>query len=438
MEQPGIDLPETPRPDAHRPEALRNPETLVREGPPRAAGLAPCLLALGTLLLLTLPGAGHAQEGWTQPQPWTFESQFHDFRIVPVAEGLEDPWSVAFLPSGDLLITEKPGRLRIVRDGALEPDPVPGTPEVRYAGQGGLLEVMLHPDFESNRLLYLSFSKMNEDGSEGTTAVVRGTFDGERLSEVEEVFVADAWRGAGSHYGGKLAFDRDGYLFVSIGDRGANPLSGPRGEHPAQDPSNHIGTIVRIHDDGRVPDDNPFVGDPDALPEVWSYGHRNPQGLVTDPETGRVWSTEHGPQGGDELNLIEPGRNYGWPVIGYGVQYGGTPIHEGTHRDGMEQPVQFWTPSIATSGLMLYRGDRFPDWQGHLFVGGLDGQQMARLPIVEGDDGLQVGRMERPPLLYGFGRIRDIRESPDGFIYIVIDDRRQGRDTPVVRLEPRD
>lgn len=236
---------------------------------------------------------------------------------------------IAFLPGGDALITEKPGRLRIVRDG-------------------------------------------------------------ERLGELEEIFVARAWSTSGSHFGGKLAFHPDGTLFVTVGDRGANPLA----------------------------------------------GHRNQQGLVIDQDSGEVWSTEHGPQGGDELNRILPGRNYGWPVVGYGVQYGGTPIHEARQREGMEEPVQFWTPSIATSGLLLYTGDAFPEWQGQLFVGGLDGQQMARVPIVDGDHGPQVGRMERPPLLYGFGRIRDIRQSPEGYIYLAIDDRRGGGLTPVVRMEP--
>ncbi len=402
------------------------------------------LFATGVMLaLLTAPGQTEAQDRWATPGPWTFLTEAGEVQLVTVVEELEDPWSMAFLPDhpGDFLLTEKPGRLRRVRGGLLDAEPIPGTPEVRYGGQGGLLEVALHPDFLENRILYLSYSKLHEDGVQGTTALARGRFDGERIHDLEDIFVAEAWSQAGSHFGGKIAFDGAGHLFLSIGDRGANPLGGPRSEHAAQDLSNHQGTIVRLHDDGRVPDDNPFVDHPhhtDALPEIWSWGHRNPQGLAHDPATGRLWSTEHGPQGGDELNLIEPGRNYGWPVIGYGVQYGGTPIHEGTHREGMEQPVQFWTPSIATSGLHIYTGDRFPDWRGHLLAGGLDGQQVARLPIVENDDGsIQVGRMERPALFPGFGRIRDIREGPDGYIYLVLDDRRRGRLTPIVRVEPR-
>ena len=363
------------------------------------------------------------------------QSEHHAFRVDTVVEGLKDPWSIAWLPNGDMLVTEKPGRLRIVRDGVLQPDPIAGTPEVRYRGQGGLLEVALHPDFETNRLLYLSYSKPRAGGEEGTTALARARFDGERLVDLEDIFVAEAWSDGGAHFGGKIAFHPDGHLFLSLGDRGASPFVEPRSAHPAQDLSNHQGTIVRLHPDGRVPSDNPFVGREDALPEIWSYGHRNVQGLVIDEETGEVWATEHGPQGGDELNLVLPGRNYGWPVIGYGVQYGGRPIHEGTHREGMEQPVQHWTPSIAVSGLVRYTGDHFPEWRGHLFVGGLAGQRMDRVPVEREEGEYRVGRMERPPLLYGLGRIREIREGPDGRLYIAIDDRRGGGLTPVVRLE---
>jgi len=362
-------------------------------------------------------------------------SEFHDFRVAPVAESLQDPWSIAFLPGGDMLITEKPGRLRIVRNGQLLPDPVSGVPEVRYSGQGGLFEVLPHPEFASNRLLYLSYAKPNVDG-EGTTSVIRGKFDGRALTNVQEIFEAKAWSNGGAHFGGKLAFDSKGYLFVTVGDRGVNPLSVPRHEHPAQLLNTHQGKVIRLHDDGRVPQDNPFVGNGDALPEIWSYGHRNLQGLVIHPDTDEVWTTEHGAQGGDELNVVRPGRNYGWPVIGYGVQYGGIKIHDSTHKDGMEQPIQHWVPSIATSGLMIYTGDQFPEWRGQFFVGGLAGQQIARVPVVSGDSGYQVGRMERPPLLSGFGRIREIRQGPDGFIYIAFDDRRGGGLTPVMRMEP--
>lgn len=354
-------------------------------------------------------------------------SAFHDYRVVPVVEGLEHPWSIAFLPGGDMLITERPGRLRIVRHGTLLPDPVPGVPEVLAQGQGGLLDVVPHPDFASNRLLYLSFSKPYADSNGATTAVVRGRFENDRLTDVEELFEAVS-RGGG-HYGSRLAFDGNGYLFITVGDRQAPPR-GDLEAHPAQDLSNHHGTINRIHADGRVPADNPFVDRPGARPEIWSYGHRNPQGLVIDPETGDIWATEHGPQGGDELNLIRAGLDYGWPVIGYGVNYrSGSAIHIGTHREGLEAPVHFWVPSIATSGLMLYTGDRFPEWHGSMFVGGLAGQQIARLSM----NGQDIGIEET--LVYGLGRIRDIRQGPDGYIYLAIDDR-QGGPSPIVRLEP--
>jgi glucose/arabinose dehydrogenase len=336
---------------------------------------------------------------------------------------------MAFLPNGDLLITERPGRLRVVRNGVLQPEPISGVPAVRARGQGGLLEVALHPDFASNQLVYLTFSKPNADGGEGTTAVVRGRLENNQLTGVQEIFEARAWSGGGNHFGSRLAFDGRGHLFITVGDRGVRPNLATATTHPAQDLTNHQGSVIRLHDDGRVPTDNPFVGRSDALPEIWSYGHRNLQGLAIHPETGDVWETEHGPQGGDELNLIQPGKNYGWPVIGFGVNYGGDVIHTGTSQEGMEQPVHYWVPSIATSGLMFYTGDRFPAWRGNLFVGGMAGQQLARLTL----DGRRVTGEET--LLQGYGRIRDIRQGPDGFIYLAIDDR-QGGATAVVRLEP--
>ena len=379
---------------------------------------------------------------WAAPSAWAqapvYQSESGPYRVVTVVEGLQDPWSIAFLPGGEMLVTEKPGRLRIVRNGVLQPEPIAGTPEVRYLGQGGLLDVVLHPDYESNRLIYLSFSKPNEDGSQGTTAVVRGRLEGNRLHDVEEIFEAKAWSIRGGHYGSRLAFDPQGYLFITVGDRQASPTMETAYQHPAQDLSNHQGTVIRLHDDGRVPTDNPFVGRADALPEIWSYGHRSPQGLAIHPETGDIFQSEHGPQGGDELNLILPGRNYGWPVIGYGTNYGGTRLFSTREVDGMEQPLQHFTPSIAPSGLMVYTGDRFPEWKNSIFMGGMADPQVARLPLVGEGQGVYVGTMERPPLIIGFGRIRAITQGPDGLIYIAIDDRRGGGLTPIVRLEPSD
>lgn len=353
-------------------------------------------------------------------------SAYHDYRVVTVAKGLERPWSLAFLPDGDLLVTEKPGRLRIVRDGRLLEEPVAGLPPVYTEGQAGLLEVVPHPDFERNRLLYLSYSKPLDDG-ESTTAVIRGRLENGRLREIEELFEAQS-RGSG-HYGSRLAFDGQGHLFVTIGDRQAPP-EGDLESHPAQDLSNHHGVMLRLNEDGSVPDDNPFVEQAGALPEIWSYGHRNAQGLVVDPATGNVWITEHGPQGGDELNRIEPGANYGWPVIGYGVNYRtGSAIHGGTHREGMAQPQKIWVPSIGVSGLTLYDGDAFPHWRGHLLAGGLSGQRITLLEL-KGDE---VVREET--LVRGIGRVRDVRVGPDGYVYIAIDDR-DGNASPILRLEP--
>jgi glucose/arabinose dehydrogenase len=358
-----------------------------------------------------------------------FQSQSQAYRVVTVVDGLQNPWSTVFLPNLDMLVTERPGRLRVIRDGQLLPDPVAGVPPVRAQGQGGLMEIVLHPEFESNRLIYMSIAKPNADGSQSTTAIVRARYEGDRLENVEEIFEAQAWSNTTGHYGARLAFDADGYLWATVGDRMAPPSLAGATSHPAQDPSNHQGTVIRLNDDGSVPEDNPFVGRADVLPEIWSYGHRNLQGLAIHPETGEVWETEHGPQGGDELNHILPGRNYGWPVIGYGVNYGGAIIHEGTAKEGMEQPVNYWVPSIATSGLMIYSGDQFPEWKGSFFAGGLAGGYIERLTI-EGD---RVTGKER--IVDGLGRIRDIKQGPDGFIYIAVDGRGGGL-TSLVRLEP--
>ena len=360
-----------------------------------------------------------------------YYSAHHDYRVVTVTNGLIQPWSMAWLPNGDMLVTEKPGRLRVVRDGELLPEAVPGVPEVFYRGQGGLFEVVPHPDFAENRWVYLTFSKPVGDTS--TTAIVRGRFENDELTNVVEIFAAQSV-GFG-HYGGKLVFDDEGYMFLVVGDRMAQPV-GDLTIHAAQDTSNHNGTVMRLRDDGSAPDDNPFVGRDDVLPEIWSFGHRSPQGLAIHPATGDLWETEHGPQGGDELNRIEPGMNYGWPVIGYGVNYGaiGSPIHVGIGQDGMRAPDHIWVPSIAASGLMIYSGDQFPGWYGSIFAGGLAGEQLARLHMSE--DYREV--IVEETLAYDMGRIRDVRQGPDGYIYLAISDRNGEEETPIVRLEPVD
>lgn len=366
----------------------------------------------------------------------------HDFRIVTVVDGLQHPWAIAFLPGGDLLVTERYGTgsrdgiggLRIVRDGELLPDPVAGLPEVRTGGQGGLLDLILHPDFERNRMVYISYSKSNADDSEGTTVVIRARFENDALHDVEEIFEARAWSAGRGHHGSRMAFDEAGYLYITVGDRQANPRGGTEAQrnHPSQDLMLHHGKVIRLHEDGSIPSDNPFVGRDDALPEIWSYGHRNQQGLIVDPETQEIWAVEHGPQGGDELNHIRPGVNYGWPVIGYGVNYGpGEPLHELVHHTGMELPVHQWTPSIAPGGMAIYTGDAFPDWRGNLFVGGLSDtyRVLSRLVV----DGPRLVSEEL--LLPGDYRIRDVRMGPDGYIYLATD-HRAGELTPIVRLEP--
>jgi glucose/arabinose dehydrogenase len=384
------------------------------------------------LLAATALWVGMGAAGVVQAQSDVTQSVLHDFKIVTVADGLQIPWSMAWLPNGDMLITERVGRLRIVRDGQLLPDAVPGVPEVfTTGGQSGLFDVLPHPDFANNQYLYISFAKPLAEQGASTTTVVRGRLVSDEFVDVEEIFVANA-NGQG-HYGGRMVFDEEGHLFLSLGDRMAPP-TGDLAAHPAQDISNHHGVIVRLNDDGSVPSDNPFVGQSGAEPAIWTYGHRSPQGLFYDAVTDKLWMTEHGPQGGDELNLVEPGKNYGWPVIGRGVNYGaGTPIHQSIAADGMESPEYYWVPSIAASGLIVYNGSQFPRWNGNIIAGGLAGEQLARLTLTE--DGVGVATEET--LLHHIGRIRDVRQGPDGYIYVALEDRSRAP-TAVVRLEPAD
>jgi len=347
----------------------------------------------------------------------TFSSERHDFRLVSVVEGLEHPWGLAFLPDGDMLVTERPGRLRVIRQGALDPAPVPGLPEIASGGQGGLLDVVLHPDFAENRLIYLSYAGAGAGGR--GTEVARARFADGRLSAVETIFRVRPKSSGGRHFGSRLVFARDGSLYVTAGERGDADR--------AQDLNDHAGSVLRIAEDGAIPPDNPFVGRSDARPEIFSYGHRNPQGMTLHPETGEIWAVEHGPKGGDELNLLRPGVNYGWPVITYGVSYAGFAIGEGTEKPGMAQPVRYWVPSISPSGLAFYTGEAFPSWQGNLFLGALSGRALVRLEL----DGERVVHEER--LLEDLGaRIRDVRDGPDGNLYLLTDHA----NGELLRLEP--
>ena len=338
----------------------------------------------------------------------TYKSDEHSFRVVQVVKGLEQPWSLAFLPDGRMLVTEKAGRLRVIANGKLEPQPIAGLPRVTVHGQGGLQDVVLHPDFARNALLYLAYAARGDDGV--GTELARGRLAEGRLEDVQVLFRQSPKGRTGNHFGGRIVFDRAGYLYLTLGDRGEMPR--------AQKPDDHAGSVIRLHDDGRVPDENPFVGRPGWKPEKFDLGHRNQQGAALHPETGVLWTHEHGPQGGDEVNIIRAGANYGWPVITYGVNYGiGTKIGEGTAKPGMEQPIHYWVPSIAPSGMAFYTGDRFPRWKGNLFVGALRDQMLVRLQL----DGEKVVKEERL-LKNALGRIRDVRMGPDGLIYLLTDE----------------
>jgi glucose/arabinose dehydrogenase len=328
-------------------------------------------------------------------------------RVETVAQGLQFPWGLAFLPDGRMLVTERAGRLRLAeRDGRLS-EPLQGVPQVLAGGQGGLLDVTLSPTFAEDRMVYLSFAEPGEGG--GSTAVARGRL-GERGLEGTQVIWRQQPKVAGAnHWGSRLVFRRDGTLFVTTGDRFAY-------RDRAQDLSVTIGKIVRIAPDGSPPRDNPFVGRQGARAEIWSYGHRNVQAAALHPQTGDLWTVEHGARGGDELNRPEAGKNYGWPVITYGVDYSGARIGEGTAKAGMEQPVYYWDPVIAPSGAAFYTGDAFPDWRGSLFIGGLVSRVLVRLTL----DGTRVAREERYLAEVG-ERIRDVRQGPDGFLYLLTD-----------------
>jgi aldose sugar dehydrogenase len=333
-----------------------------------------------------------------------------DYRIDTVAEGLEHPWSIAFLPDGRMLVTERAGRLRLIKDERLLDEPVRGVPQAYVRSQGGLFEVMLDPEYESNGWIYLSLA--HGTARANSTRVVRAKLAGMALRDVEVLFTAAPTRNTPVHFGGRMAFLADGTLVVGLGD-------GYNFREDAQKLDSHTGSIVRIQRDGSVPEDNPFAGRAEARPEIYSYGHRNVQGLVFDAESGRLWAHEHGPRGGDELNLILPGRNYGWPVATFGVDYSGARITPHTSRPGMEDPRVNWTPSIAPAGMTLYRGDQFPAWEGNLFVTALVAREVRRIAL----DGERV--VEQARLFGEIGeRLRDIRTAPDGSLYILTDSPR--------------
>ncbi len=334
-----------------------------------------------------------------------FTTELHDIIVTEVVGGLKNPWGMVFLPNGDILITERAGQLRLVRDGKLLAEPVAGLPAVSPNGQGGLMGIALDPDYEREPWVYLAYSGKGRGGH--GTEVARGKFTGTQLTNVQTIFRALPKSRGGNHFGSRLVFARDGTLLVSLGDRGERSS--------AQDLNDHRGSLIRINRDGSVPADNPYVNG--TKPEIYSYGHRNMQGMALHPDTGVPWTHEHGPQGGDEVNIEKPAANYGWPVITYGVNYGiGTRIGEGTAKAGMEQPVHKWIPSIAPSGMAFYSGDQLPRWRGNLFVGSLKFGLLVRLTL-DGDAVVSEERM----LDFRFGRIRDVAAGPDGLLYLLTD-----------------
>jgi len=376
-------------------------------------------IALLVLAGLAVSPGGLAQNRASPPLielPTVVFSADYEILVEQIAGGLVNPWSLQFLPDGGILITERPGRLRIVRDGELDPEPIAGVPEVRNTILGGLQDILLHPDFERNRILYLSYAKGMEDGT-STTALARARLVDRALTQVEDIFVANTRSLSAVNFGGRMVFGPDGKLYLTVGER--------QEQERAQDPRDHGGKVLRLNEDGSVPADNPFVGDSAYLPEIFTTGHRSPQGLAVHPVTGAIWEHEHGPLGGDEINVLVAGANYGWPLVSYGTDYDGTQITETgkTALDGLEPPLVYWVPSIAPSGLDFYTGDVFAAWQGNALVGAMMRGRVrgsGHVQRLSFENGRAITR--EPILLELRQRIRDVREGPDGLIYVLTDE----------------
>ncbi|WP_318343080.1 PQQ-dependent sugar dehydrogenase [Flagellimonas baculiformis] len=339
-----------------------------------------------------------------------------DFTSEIVVDGTQNPWGMVFLPNNNILISEKSGKLLLYTSG--KKVEVGNAPEVYNRGQGGLMDIELHPNYKNNGWIYFSYASSEGDNKGGNTAIMRAKLSNNKLVQKELLYKAVPNTTKGQHFGSRLEFDRDGYLFFSIGERGDRDVN-------PQDITRDGGKIYRLHDDGKVPEDNPFVGQSGAKTAIYSYGHRNPQGLALHPETGQLWEHEHGPRGGDEINIVEKGKNYGWPVITYGINYSGTKITDETKRPGMEQPLYQWTPSIAPSGLAFVTSDKYPNWKNSLLVGSLSFQYLERLEIKDNKV------VYREKLLDGMGRVRNVRQGPDGYIYVGIEGK------GIYRLVPR-
>jgi len=354
--------------------------------------------------------------------PWTYTTSERGtrIRVSVVTKGLSHPWSMVWLPNGDMLVTERAGRLRIIRNGVLDPEPIAGVPKVQAGGTSGLLDIALHPKFASNSLVYLAYntSKPKPAGANGSvysTALARGRFDGKALLDVKEIFVAEPWANLSGGDASRILFAPDGTLFLSS--------SHHRDEKGPQDPMNDVGKILRLNEDGTIPKDNPFAGKAGYRPEIYSIGHRTVMGLTFHPTTGALWETENGPQGGDEVNIIQAGKNYGWPLVTYGHDYDGTPLHEREGPPNTVLPTIFWVPSITTSGIAFYTGDRFPAWKNNLFVGSMTVGRIAGTGHLERIVFNEKGEQRRESLLVDLHqRIRDVRQGPDGFLYLLTDE----------------
>jgi aldose sugar dehydrogenase len=385
----------------------------------------PALAGMTLLAVVSVSGQASRSGPPLGRMPQTLWTAEQPIRVVSVVSGLSHPWSLAFLPGGDMLITERNGRLRIVRNGVLDPQPIAGVPAVRTGALAGLLEVAVHPTFAENRLVYLSYSKSGE-GNLATTALARGRFDGTALVDVKDIFVANTWSKSLTNFGGRIAFDRDGLLYLTVGER--------QEQDRAQRGEDHGGKVLRLRDDGSVPPDNPFVGKAGYMPEIYSLGHRSPQGLAIHPETGALWENEHGPLGGDEINIILPGRNYGWPLVTFGTNYDGQSISDQTWRADLEAPFMYFVPSLALSGLTFYTGDRFPAWKGNAFVGAMMEGRTRGTGHVRRVTFTSKGRpIQREPILTELRqRIREVRQGPDGLLYVLTDEDAGA----LLRIEP--
>ncbi len=381
--------------------------------PPRAK-----LAVLAVIAVLLAVDGSNAQ---TAPHSTTPKSVAAPINVVTVATGLVNPWGLAFLPDGRMLVTERPGRLRMVEVNGNLSAPLQGVPEVYARGQGGLLDVAIDPAFSDNQWVYLAYAERGQDKDVAGTAVARGRLQGTTLHDVKVIWRQTPKVDGALHWGSRLVFDRNGYLFITTGERQAY-------KERAQDLSATLGKVIRIKPDGSIPDDNPLANRKDAKPEIWSYGHRNIQAAALHPSTGALWTVEHGARGGDELNQPQPGRNYGWPVITYGVNYNFMKIGEGTAKAGMEQPVFYWDPVIAPSGAVFYTGDVFKDWRGDLFIGSLSPGLLVRVRISEGRVVSETRYLEELD-----ERIRDVQQGPDGYLYLLTDNSK-GR---ILRLEPK-